>query len=162
MQWPVPENAFSACHCYLLRHQFLTIEIYVTRNVKGRSHINFQIKIFENNKPSGSRSLSVLFYFQKKKDSRTKLITFSKNWLIFKFKKSWATSWYREIFCWDRVIGINPRNRESPDEIGRVDRYAAWWLRTSSKFSGKEFEEIHRNIGSSETPKHVRIPPITK
>ena len=39
---------------------------------------------------------------------------------------------------------------------------SAWWLRTSSKFSGQEFEEIHRNIGSSETPKLVRIPPITK
>ena len=24
---------------------------------------------------------------------------------------------------------------------------SAWWLRTSSKFSGQEFEEIHRNIG---------------
>ena len=34
---------------------------------------------------------------------------------------------------------------------------SAWWLRTSSKFSGQEFEEIHRNIGSSETPKQVRI-----
>ena len=31
------------------------------------------------------------------------------------------------------------------------------WLRTSSKFSGQEFEEIHRNIGSLETPKQVRI-----
>ena len=39
---------------------------------------------------------------------------------------------------------------------------SAWWLRTSSKFSGQEFEEIHRNIGSPETPKQVRIPPITK
>ena len=43
---------------------------------------------------------------------------------------------------------------------------SAWWLRTSSKFSGQEFEAIHslihRNIGSSETPKQVRIPPTTK
>ena len=39
---------------------------------------------------------------------------------------------------------------------------SARWFRTSSKFSGQEFEEIHRNIGSSETPKQVRIPPITK
>ena len=38
----------------------------------------------------------------------------------------------------------------------------AWWIRTSSKFSGQEFEEILRNIESSETPKQVRIPPITK
>ena len=30
------------------------------------------------------------------------------------------------------------------------------------KFSGQEFEEIHRNVESSETPKQVRIPPITK
>ena len=39
---------------------------------------------------------------------------------------------------------------------------SAWWLQTSSKFSGQEFEEIHRNIGSSETPKQVRIPPSIK
>ena len=39
---------------------------------------------------------------------------------------------------------------------------SAWWLRTSSEFSGQEFEEIHRNIGLSETPKLVQIPPITK
>ena len=35
---------------------------------------------------------------------------------------------------------------------------SAWWLRTSSKFSCQEFEEIHRNIGSLETSKLVRIP----
>ena len=40
--------------------------------------------------------------------------------------------------------------------------FAAWWLRTSSKFGGKGFEEIHRNIESLETPKQVRIPPATK
>ena len=34
---------------------------------------------------------------------------------------------------------------------------SAWWLRTSSKFSGQEFEEIHKNLGSLETPKQVRI-----
>ena len=39
---------------------------------------------------------------------------------------------------------------------------SAWWLQTSSKFRGQEFEEIHRNIESSETSKQVRIPPITK
>ena len=39
---------------------------------------------------------------------------------------------------------------------------SAWWLRTGSKFSGQEFKDIHRNIGSSETPKQVQIPPITK
>ena len=39
---------------------------------------------------------------------------------------------------------------------------SAWWLRTSSKFSGQEFEEIHSNIGSSKTLKQVRISPITK
>ena len=39
---------------------------------------------------------------------------------------------------------------------------SATWLRTSSKFSGQQFEEIHRSIGSLETPKQVRIPPITK
>ena len=42
--------------------------------------------------------------------------------LIFKFKKSWAQSLYREISCWGRVIGRNSWNRESPDEIGRVYR----------------------------------------
>ena len=36
------------------------------------------------------------------------------------------------------------------------------WLRTSSKFSGKDFEEIRRNIGSLETAKQVQIPPITE
>ena len=39
---------------------------------------------------------------------------------------------------------------------------SAWWLRTSSKFSGQEFAEIYRNIGSSETTKQVWIFPITK
>ena len=34
---------------------------------------------------------------------------------------------------------------------------SAWWLRTNSKFREEEFEEIHRNIGSSETPKQVRM-----
>ena len=29
---------------------------------------------------------------------------------------------------------------------------SAWWFRTSSKFSGQGFEEIHRNIGLLETP----------
>ena len=28
--------------------------------------------------------------------------------------------------------------------------FSAWWLRTSRKFNGQEFEEIHRNIGSLE------------
>ena len=39
---------------------------------------------------------------------------------------------------------------------------SAWWLRTSIKFSGEEFEEIHKDIGSLETPKQVRISPTTK
>ena len=38
----------------------------------------------------------------------------------------------------------------------------AGWLSTSSKFSGQEFEEIHRNIESLKTSKSVRIPPTTK
>ena len=37
---------------------------------------------------------------------------------------------------------------------------SARWLRKSSKFSEPSFEEIHRNIGSMETPKQVCIPPI--
>ena len=39
---------------------------------------------------------------------------------------------------------------------------SAWWLRTSSTFNGQKFERIHKNFGSSETPKQVRIPPIMK
>ena len=39
---------------------------------------------------------------------------------------------------------------------------SAWWLWTGSKFSGQEFEEIHRNIGSTEILNQVLIPPITK
>ena len=38
----------------------------------------------------------------------------------------------------------------------------AWWLRTSSKFIGQEFEEIHRNIVSLETLEQVRNPSKTK
>ena len=38
----------------------------------------------------------------------------------------------------------------------------AEWLLTSSKFIGQEFEEIHRKIGSLETPEQVRIPPTSK
>ena len=33
---------------------------------------------------------------------------------------------------------------------------SAWWIRTSSKFSEQEFEEILRNIGLLETFKKVR------
>ena len=36
-----PETEIFACHCYLLRCQFLTIRIDVTRFVKARSRINF-------------------------------------------------------------------------------------------------------------------------
>ena len=39
---------------------------------------------------------------------------------------------------------------------------SAWWRQTNSKFSGQEFEEIHRNIGRLETPNQVRISPSTK
>ena len=39
---------------------------------------------------------------------------------------------------------------------------AAWWLQKSSNLSGQEFKNIEWNIGSLETPKQVRIPPITK
>ena len=39
---------------------------------------------------------------------------------------------------------------------------SAWRLRTSSKFSRQAVEEIHRNIGSLEIPKQVRIPPNKK
>ena len=35
-----------------------------------------------------------------------------------------------------------------------------WWLRTSSKFSVQEFEEIHGNIEFMKSLKQVRIPPI--
>ena len=38
----------------------------------------------------------------------------------------------------------------------------AWWLCTRSKFSGREFEEIHKNIESLETPKHLRVSSSTK
>ena len=34
---------------------------------------------------------------------------------------------------------------------------SAWCFRKNSKFSGQEFEEIHRNIGSLEAPKQIRI-----
>ena len=36
---------------------------------------------------------------------------------------------------------------------------SAWWLRTSSKFNGQDFEEICRNFGLLETPMQVWIPP---
>ena len=39
---------------------------------------------------------------------------------------------------------------------------SARWLRTSSKFSEQEFEQIHKNIGSLETPKQVQISSSTK
>ena len=42
------------------------------------------------------------------------------------------------------------------------DGYLCLGLQTSSKFSGQEFEEIHRNIGSLETLKQVCIPLSTK
>ena len=39
---------------------------------------------------------------------------------------------------------------------------SAWWLPTSRKFSGQEFEEIHRYVESLETLKQVRISPNMK
>ena len=104
-------------------YKFLTIRVDVTRYVKARSLIYFLNKTLEKYKISRSRVELYSFPFRKNKYSRTKLNNFSKNWFIFKFKKSWAKSCYREIFCWNRLIRRNPRNRESPDEIGRVDRY---------------------------------------
>ena len=82
----------------------------------------FKSKLLKNIKSVEAGVEVYSFPFRKKKRFANNLINFSKNWL-FKFKKSWAKSWYREIFCWDRVIGRNPWNWESPDEIGRVDRY---------------------------------------
>ena len=70
-------DRFWACHCYLLRHQCLTIRIVVNGYAKARSHINFQIKTLEKYKTSQSRSRSVFFPFQKKKIRE-------QNWLIFK------------------------------------------------------------------------------
>ena len=35
---------------------------------------------------------------------------------------------------------------------------SARWFRTSSKFSGQEFEEIFKNIRSLVTPEQMRIP----
>ena len=88
------------------------------------------------------------------------------------FVRFWNTfgsvaEWVKASFLrrpWSKGLGSNrtlvmllrPRIRRFTMII------SAWWLLTSSKFSGQEFEEIHRNIGSSETPKQVRIPPITK
>ena len=54
------------------------------------------------------------------------------------------TNWPKYYNCRSEAFGI----------------ISAWWLRTSSKFCGQEFEEIHRNIGLLGTPKQVRIPPI--
>ena len=42
--------------------------------------------------------------------------------------------------------------------IGRFTMIiSAWRLQTSIKFSGQEFEEINRNIGSVETPQQGRF-----
>ena len=57
--------------------------------------------------------------------------------------------------------GFNPHPGHAVASLDKT-LYDDWWLRTSTKFSGQEFEEIHRSNGSSETPKQVRIPPITK
>ena len=65
-----PKTAICASYCFLLRNQFLTILIDVTRYVKARSHINFQIKTLEKYKISRSRGRSVFFPFQKKKHIR--------------------------------------------------------------------------------------------
>ena len=51
----------------VLRSQFLTIRIDVTRYAKARSLINFQIKTLEKYTTSQSRGRSVFFPFQKKK-----------------------------------------------------------------------------------------------
>ena len=34
---------------------------------------------------------------------------------------------------------------------------SAWWLQTNRKFSEREFEVIHRNIGPPYTPKKERL-----
>ena len=105
--------------------KFLTIRIDVTRYVKASSHITFQIKTLEKYIVTSveARVEVYSFRFRKKKNCEQNWLIFQKIDSLLNSKKSWAKSWYRDIFCWDRVIGRNPRNRESPDESGRVDRY---------------------------------------
>ena len=65
-----PQTSRSRDECVAARPpgpQFLTIRIDVTRYVKARSHINFQIKTLQKYKISQSRGRSVFFLFQKKK-----------------------------------------------------------------------------------------------
>ena len=59
--------------------------------------------------------------------------------------------------------GFNPhRGRVIGPWIRRFTMIiSARQFRTSCKFCGQKFEEIHGKIGSLETPKQVRIPPTT-
>ena len=52
-------------HAIVIR-RFLTVGIAVTRYVKARTHINFQIKTLEKYQISRSRDRTVFFPYQKK------------------------------------------------------------------------------------------------
>ena len=76
----------------------------------------FKSKLLKNSK-SVEAGIEVCFFPFRKKDLRTKLINFSKNWLIVKFKKSWAKSGDFWLRSGDREksskSGVSRPNRES-------------------------------------------------
>ena len=63
--------------------KFLTIRIDVTRYVKARSHINFQIKTLEKYQISGIWGRTVFFHFQKKTIFANKIEQFFKKLINF-------------------------------------------------------------------------------
>ena len=88
---------------------------------------------------------------------------FSSRCFCLKIKIKKKASFLRQPWSHDRSK-FNPH----PDHVlcPWIRRFmmiiTAWWLWTSSNFSEWKLEEIHRNIGSLETSKQVRIPPTTK
>ena len=62
------------------------------------------------------------------------------------------------------LSGFNPHPGHVVASLDKTlyDDYLCLVASNKQQISGQEFEEIHWKIGSSETPKQLRIPPIRK
>ena len=122
LQWPVPEFEHAIVIC-----KFLTIRIDVTRYVKARSHINFQIKTLEKISNQSKQGSNYILSLSEKTNIR------KQNWIIFQKTDSFLNSkslklnrdigrffveigWSGEILeigSLPTKSGVSRRNRES-------------------------------------------------
>ena len=68
------------------------------------------------------------------------------------------------LFCTIAHVEFDPHSGHVVASLDKTlyDDYLALVASLKQRFSGEEVEEIHRNIGSQETPKLVRILSSTK